>query len=302
MLGTETTKKIELSCRGAANYDRKRARLTCDDDTLGETETVVIGDMVYVHLEDGANSGLEAGWQKLADKDGDAIRYAAPEKVLATLRAGTREIERVGEDDVRGARAVRYRLIVEGEEVRAGPGEAVPVEVWIDGDGLVRKIVVENTGSTVVIEFFDFGAEVDIRPPPADQVQEIGAPIVPRDPTPCAMEPTPIGESQALKALRGNGFSVRREAGVCDVGVAAVVTNAEREDVLEREGVLNCFLFREPRDGAPTTVVRRGVDGGDAELLLANLQCSILADSPRAEEKIDPLEAAFEDLQRAIRP
>ena len=53
---------------------------------------------------------------------------------------------------------------------------------------------------------------------------------------------------------------------------------------------------------APTTVARRGVDGADAELRLRNLTCTILTDSPTGEVKIDRLEAAFAELERAIRP
>jgi hypothetical protein len=40
----------------------------------------------------------------------------------------------------------------------------------------------------------------------------------------------------------------------------------------------------------------------NARLALANLVCTILADSPDAAEKIAPLQDAFEELERAIRP
>ncbi len=80
------------------------------------------------------------------------------------------------------------------------------------------------------------------------------------------------------------------------------MTNSHRADALEREGVVHCFLHEQPENDAPKSVVRRGVDGGDAELLLANLTCMILADSPNAEDMIRPLEQAFEELERAIRP
>jgi len=128
------------------------------------------------------------------------------------------------------------------------------------------------------------------------------AEVSPDDPMPCPTDGSPIGKDRALDTLRRHGFSVRGEAGPCEAGVGVAISNAHREGVLEREGIVHCFLYEKPREGAPKTVVRRGVDGGDAELVLQNLRCAILADSPRAEEKIDPLEAAFAELERAIRP
>lgn len=124
----------------------------------------------------------------------------------------------------------------------------------------------------------------------------------PKPAAPCAMSPMPIGRSQALDALRRHGFSVRGKEGLCKERVAAVITNADVNGVLESEGIVDCFLYERAQPGATNRVVRRGVDGGDAQLTLANFVCAILADSPDAEEKIDPLEAAFDDLQHAIRP
>lgn len=82
--------------------------------------------------------------------------------------------------------------------------------------------------------------------------------------------------------------------------VAAVFENAP--DDFARQGYVSCFLYAKLPHDAPKSVDRRGTDGGDARLALANLVCTILADSPNAEEKIGPLQDAFAELQRAIRP
>jgi hypothetical protein len=42
------------------------------------------------------------------------------------------------------------------------------VDVWIDEEGLVRRIALEDGGSPAAVEFFDFGVEVDIEAPPPD--------------------------------------------------------------------------------------------------------------------------------------
>ena len=295
----EEGENVVSICAGAVDYAHARYRLTCDDAELGRTETVGVPDAVYIRLSRDAVTGGGVRWQKLR-ADNDPLRDFSP-NLLNMLRGASRETEQIGEDDVRGAPTVRYRLIVEDEEVGAGPGQAVPVEVWIDGDGAARKIVVENSGTTVTIEFFDFGVEVDIKAPPAEEVAEFGDGLTPA-PFPCAEDASPIRKNQAIDALRRHGFSLNGDKQACFGNVAAVLTNGEGSDVLTREGILDCFLYTRPPDLAPKSVVRRGVDGGDAELVLANLTCTILADSPNGEEKIDPLEEAFAELQRAIRP
>ena len=119
---------------------------------------------------------------------------------------------------------------------------------------------------------------------------------------PCSEEDgRPISEGRARDALRGNGISVSSERfGPCVEGIVGELTNAP--DDFKREGSVWCFLHERPGPDATTTVVRRGADGADAELVLQNLECTIFADSPTGEEKIDKLEAAFAELQRAIRP
>jgi hypothetical protein len=128
-------------------------------------------------------------------------------------------------------------------------------------------------------------------------------------PLPCSRrDAEPITEQAALRALRANGIAARFEEG-CPKAVASVLTNIPPADddglgaaeVLAREGTVSCFLYRHPRDGAPSEVVRRGADGADAELFLANLDCAILADSPEAELRIARLKQAFEELERGLR-
>lgn len=305
----EEGRKLDFRCEGTADYERKRLRLACNYGF----EMVEIGDTQYLTSESfGVPVGVDKRWVKLPVEESEVLlSYFSPEWILVMLRDASLETVRSGEEIVRHVPTVRYRLTVNCDEARIScSGTTAPVDVWIDDDGLVRRIELDADELPGTIEFFDFGVEVEIEAPPAGEVQEVGAgwtaygPSQDPNAAPCSEhEATPISESRALEALHGHGFRVRTDmSGYCLAGVAAVMTNAHREDALEREGVLHCFLREQPEDGAPKNVVRRGVDGGDAELLLANLTCSILADSPNAEEKIRPLEQAFEELERAIRP
>ena len=246
-LGSEDGEKVDWTCAGAADYARKRFRLECEG--LAPDEAVEI----------------------------DPVSDFSPEKLLALLRAASQETERVGEEDIRGESTVRYRLTVRCEDTQLScPDETAPVEVWIDRDGLVRRIRVEDDEALNTIEFFDFGVEVEVEPHPADEVTESGEGWTgygPLENEPgCSDEAAaPIGEDQAMKTLRRNGFSVSRDENACFGNVAAALANPP--DVFEQEGHVSCFVFVEPPPDAPKTVVRRGADGADAELLLENLDC-----------------------------
>jgi hypothetical protein len=122
--------------------------------------------------------------------------------------------------------------------------------------------------------------------------------------TSCAKgEGAPISTTLALETLRSNGISVRRDRLLCDAEVVAALSNHEaRGDVLGIDGLVSCHIRGRLSADAPSTVVRRGADGADAQLSLANVECAILADSPRGEVKIDRLERAFNQLKRAIQP
>jgi hypothetical protein len=152
------------------------------------------------------------------------------------------------------------------------------------------------------------GADKGSEPPTAESPGETTegwtgyAPMQDGDEAECSKaKPTPIGVGNALDALRGHGLGVRRERSTsCSEGVAAVLNN-EPED-FETEGSVSCFVKVKPGVEAPTRVVRRGADGADAELALENLTCTIFTDSALGESKIDRLEAAFAELERAIRP
>jgi hypothetical protein len=59
----------------------------------------------------------------------------------------------------------------------------VPTEVWIDEEGLARRMELTYKGMrfapgeegdmTMTMELFDFGVEVDIQPPPANNVTDL---------------------------------------------------------------------------------------------------------------------------------
>ncbi len=130
----------------------------------------------------------------------------APGEVLEALEQLGGEVTEVGADDVRGVQTTHYSGQIdlqraldeltpeEREEIQGmldlvAPDStlpALPVDVWIDGDGFVRRVqmsvsladvpspadVVADGQISVTMEFFDLGVPVDIQPPSPDQVSE----------------------------------------------------------------------------------------------------------------------------------
>lgn len=160
----------------------------------GATDLITIGDELYLRgpglRPQGAaeqwilfsaqvreQNDIGAGPAGLGDED--------PTEVLAALGDTAGDIEEVGQEDVRGVATTRYRTTLDLSEVEGAEEDGVdgPVaaEVWVGDDGLVRRVrqrvPVSEAGQSAEIDFtleyFDFGVEERIEPPPEDDVISI---------------------------------------------------------------------------------------------------------------------------------
>lgn len=167
--------------RGAVDNRARRSQLSVDLSGQGKAELLLDGSVLYVRV-DGlrhapplptpwVSADLETLGAMLGDHLCKLIEWAedGPSRILEQLRA-VGEVEELGRERVRGVETTRYRALVRP----AGPAEdsAVPVDVWIDGDGLVRRLRAAHGAHdvTVSVELFDFGADVAIEPPAPEQV------------------------------------------------------------------------------------------------------------------------------------
>lgn len=286
-----------FACSGAANYAEERLRLNCAYGPSRALEVVAIGTTMYMRGEIlGFGSLDRSAWIRM-DDDESFAELITPQRLLALLRGASTRTERVGEEQVRGADTVRYRLEVECEAAELDcDGATAPVDVWVDDDGLVRRIEVDEQASSFTLEFHALGEPVDVEPPPPGDVRDLGAVS---GSGPCAPGfGDPVGLGQAMDAVRRYGFSIPEREPLCVAGVASFGNGTAP---LEAEGRVSCYVRATAPAGAPRSVLRRGADGADAELSLANVECVLLADSPDAETKIDRLEEAFAELERTIR-
>lgn len=114
-----------------------------------------------------------------------------PTQALQLLRS-VGDVKEVGSEQVGGVDTTHYSGTIDPQKVAdksgltglgpvlaASGAQTIPIDVWIDGNGYVRKFQesVKGTNATVQIEadLSDFGSKVDLTPPPADQTTDLAA-------------------------------------------------------------------------------------------------------------------------------
>jgi hypothetical protein len=203
-----------LGGEGAFDFERRTGRIEVGTDSpqgapFSEATVVFVDTTAYYRLPPGALPGgkrwLQLDLQSLADASaldfGPLVQasQADPTQYLLWLGALGPEVTKAGETRVRGVPTTRYRAAVDlarlgeqaprgrkdewaayGDTLRRRLGvETVPVEVWVDGDGLVRRLRLEyaseaeGTATAVTTELFDFGVSVNAQAPPPGQVASI---------------------------------------------------------------------------------------------------------------------------------
>lgn len=298
MSGTDSQNGASLACRGEADYADGRLALDCDWGTTGSLEVIGIGNVTYMRGDTLGIAGAGSKWLRLADLDESGAATLSPRRLLSMLRAASTETERLGEEIVRGVDTVRYRFEVDCEdaELHDCDGPTAPVDVWIADDGLVRRIV-EAESDDVTVEFYDFGTDVAIAAPPADQVVDADN----FEPRSCEGGGAPIDAAMVVGALRGVGLESQRGR-ECVGGTVATVAGAEAETG-GQAWYFMCYLSESPPANAGTAPSVRSSTTG-AQLRLANLSCNVYAaggGAPSAEN-VGRLREAFDDLARRIRP
>jgi hypothetical protein len=192
-----------------------KADLPDFDDPAGwQLETVQDGDVAYVRLPAVADQLPEgktwirgtAGDVKAGGfdfKELDPFARNDPRDVLEALRGLSGDIETVGTEDLRGVETTHYRARLDpaalAKQATARNADAaslfdrlagqsgvteIPLDIWIDGNGLVRKLTVDVDASdaaagagkvSLAFELWDYGEPVEIDVPAASQVADASA-------------------------------------------------------------------------------------------------------------------------------
>jgi hypothetical protein len=178
---------------------RLQMRMTMPSELLGmkgvdsrDVTFEAIGDGRFFYFRGGPYSELAGGkWVRVRD-DARGINLGKhdPSQMLEYLRA-TSEVEEIGEETIRGVATKHYEARIQLDrfaervspevarafrQVTQGARKEIPLEVWIDDDGLVRRLTMDwnAIGSSYAfeMELFDFG-DVDIDVPDASETVDL---------------------------------------------------------------------------------------------------------------------------------
>jgi hypothetical protein len=162
---------------GSIDYANGRGEVVFkgNSDSGSEARALFIGRDSYLGVEvDGKMHWLK---QSVDDATG-THRFApggpgttSPDRLLKELTKSSKKVEKLGTEEIRGVPTTHYRAQLEKTKAMTEPGV---VEVWVDGQGLPRRVRIpygddEHQGAEVS-DLFDFGVAVDVKAPPANEV------------------------------------------------------------------------------------------------------------------------------------
>ncbi|MGW3864138.1 DUF7537 family lipoprotein [Streptomyces sp. NPDC005047] len=162
-------------------------------------------DQVLYQKVPGQNAGgkpwIKIDLKKVAQQQGlGSQQLGDPAQTAAYAKAITdKDVKKVGSEKVDGAETTHYQVSVDvaelpgGELMRQQLGPTLPMQVWLDDDGRLRRQQIDMTvkapasasakpdgGSSpkelkmsTVMNFSDFGTEVDAEAPPAAEVTDM---------------------------------------------------------------------------------------------------------------------------------
>ncbi|MEI6570381.1 MAG: hypothetical protein WCO36_02990 [Actinomycetes bacterium] len=182
-----TSLKTSLADLGIPGLESSKVEIRL----VGETAYIRVGDLIG-----GIGSALLGGkeWisMDLSALGGDSPAGANPANLLAMLR-GIADVEEVGTESIRGNQTTHYTgRINMSKAIGAAPSadkkqvssvfenlsNEFPVDVWVDEQGRTVKLSTNGGGSennfSFSLEFFDFGADLNISAPPASDVGSLG--------------------------------------------------------------------------------------------------------------------------------
>lgn len=183
--------KVTIGGKGAFAADGSKGSLVFTVPSVGDIEVRVLDGQAYLQLP-GQPGWLAAPLDELA---GSAFGQSAdPTSALDQLAQATSELKETGKESTRGTECTVYTGVYDYEKAAAAATGAtkaqleksltalkdktVPFTALVDAEGRMRKLTqelsIEQSGQTgtadLVLEFYDFGVDLDVEAPPAGEV------------------------------------------------------------------------------------------------------------------------------------
>ena len=204
---------VTVSGQGTFDYEAARGRIELDAASLlagSRLEVRIVDSRIFVRVP--AALAWTPGakpWVAVGDGSLDAYGLGGlrqdPGQLLSLLRASSTKVAETGTAVVRGTETTRYVAQVEltralqanadalgltaserealrraADELRGRSArQTLPVVVFVDGEGLVRRLTLRDADGSVSVDFWDFGADVDVEAPPARDVSDLSGLLQP---------------------------------------------------------------------------------------------------------------------------
>jgi hypothetical protein len=197
--------------RGRMTMDMSELGEATGGAFAGELEMILDDLVMYMKFPEAITEQLPGGksWVRIDLREAGKelgidleelmqVQQSDPSQSLQYLRGASDDFKEVGEEEVRGVETTHYRGTIDlhkaveqlPEDSRESFERAIdligtddlPLDVWIDDDGMARRMKYEQPlpsaggeegAMELTMEFFDFGVDVDVEPPPADEVIDI---------------------------------------------------------------------------------------------------------------------------------
>ena len=189
---------ISAQAEGAFDWIEETGEMTMTMTGTGipgvvEMDMIIDGDYAYMKMPPELGAG--AGWFRMdADDMGSGTGSANqlsqdPSKFVEFLRGASEDgVEDLGTEEIDGVATHHYKADLSFEKIldqardqeavedmRAqletlGDLDAIPAEVWLDEDGLPRRMTMsmdfgDDGAMEMSFDMFDYGIEVDVQPP-----------------------------------------------------------------------------------------------------------------------------------------
>jgi hypothetical protein len=182
---------FDTKIEGVMDYARRRGRISY----FAESEVIFDGDVMYMKWslpwrKESRWLRWDTGEEQPDPLDLQERALRNPIGLLEFLTGAGRDVRQVGSEEVRGTRSVHYEGTLDFQKViDQAPAErraelqvlldlmyeneptTVPFGLWVDRDGIARRLRMDQgDGSSVLIEYYDFGIPVEITPPAPSEI------------------------------------------------------------------------------------------------------------------------------------
>jgi hypothetical protein len=94
----------------------------------------------------------------------NSFTNATPTATLGFL-SSAKNVKKIGDG--------HYRATIDLSKVAGASAKAIPVDVWVNSDGLIEKVVTAYTGTKITTTFSKYGESVNVKVPSASETVDI---------------------------------------------------------------------------------------------------------------------------------